>query len=250
MTDSEIRPNFYHQYHAPRHLHPTPSDHYITIPNMSSANKFRFNKQCVCRKWPFFFVQTQLCELVTPATTVGDEEEPPVSAPETSFLETGCETSNDVVPTGTLRLRMVTTSDSMACAKILDFRWGSRRKHSQDWPSVQDDGRLWRRCRGGSLYQADRRNCTFMKSIGKLLCRHAKGATQRSLQGSSCGLDQKFHRYRWSVWRTFEPGIGSRFQQLFRQRFGHRNGGADFLKDTTVALVRSTLLWFLVMDFG
>ncbi len=44
---------------------------------MSSANKFRFNNQCVCRKQQCFFVQTQLCELVTPSTTVGDE--PPVS---------------------------------------------------------------------------------------------------------------------------------------------------------------------------
>jgi hypothetical protein len=75
---SKIRANFYHQCHLPRHLHPTPSDHYITIPNMSSANKFRFNKHCVCRKPECFFVQTQLCELVTPATTEGDE--PSISA--------------------------------------------------------------------------------------------------------------------------------------------------------------------------
>ena len=73
MTDSKLRANFLYQNHLHRHLpshfHPTSSDHHIPIPNMSTANKFRFNKQCVCGKKECFLVQTQLCELVSLATT-------------------------------------------------------------------------------------------------------------------------------------------------------------------------------------
>ncbi len=41
---------------------------------MSGTNKFRYNNYCVCGNQECFRVQTQLCELVTPATSKGDDD--------------------------------------------------------------------------------------------------------------------------------------------------------------------------------